>query len=64
MWVVAFMGNQINVKIRQKIRFAYPYFMGFMAILLIVRGLDLNIPFLSPHLEIAAGKVHSCCSKP
>jgi sulfite exporter TauE/SafE len=45
---VFFFGSFINVTARQKIRAAYPYFMFIMACLLIIRGLGLGIPYLSP----------------
>ena len=48
MWGIGFFGSFINMAARQKIRQAYPYVMGIMACLLIVRGLGLGIPYLSP----------------
>jgi len=63
MWGVVFMGNHISINIKKKLKYVYPVFMVLMASALIVRGLDLNIPYLSPHLQVVAGKVHSCCTK-
>lgn len=48
MWGVSFFGSFINLNIRQKIRSAYPYMMAIMACLLILRGLGLGIPYISP----------------
>jgi len=48
MWGVSFFGSFIKVSTRQKIRAAYPYVMLLMACLLIIRGLGLGIPYLSP----------------
>ena len=45
---VSFFGSFIDVKARQKIRAAYPYLMFIMACLLIIRGLGLGIPYVSP----------------
>ena len=45
---VIFFGSFLNVNTRQKIRAAYPYFMFIMACLLIIRGLGLGIPYISP----------------
>lgn len=45
---VSFFGSFINITARQKIRAAYPYLMFIMACLLIIRGLGLGIPYLSP----------------
>ena len=44
----SFFGSFINMTARQKIRAAYPYLMFLIACLLIIRGLGLGIPYLSP----------------
>lgn len=44
-------GNFINLKVRQKISKAIPYFAGLIAILFILRGLSLGIPYISPKTE-------------
>ncbi len=51
MWSIAFFGGFINLRVRQGIKKLYPYVMLAMAILLIIRGLDLNIPYLSPSVN-------------
>jgi len=38
--------------VRQKIRAAYPYMMLLMACLLIIRGMGLGIPYLSPEADM------------
>lgn len=48
MWSVSFYGNYINAGIRKKIRKAYPVLIGLMACLLILRGMGLGIPYVSP----------------
>jgi sulfite exporter TauE/SafE len=53
MWSIAFFGSSLNMKIRLKIKKLYPYVMFLMAILLIVRGLGLEIPFMSPVINQA-----------
>ena len=63
MWSIAFWGNFIGINIRQKIRAAYPYMMLLMACLLIIRGLGLGIPYLSPVADMNK-KIISCCAKP
>ena len=63
MWSIAFWGNFIGIRIRQKIRAAYPYMMMMMACLLIIRGMGLGIPYLSPVADMNK-KIISCCSKP
>ena len=56
MWSVSFFGSFINVQTRVTIRKAYPYLMVGMAFLLILRGLGLDIPFLSPALHVHEGQ--------
>lgn len=56
---IGYLGSIISINLRNKIRRAGPYLAGFMGLLLILRGLNLGIPYLSP--EIKAQKV-SCCS--
>jgi sulfite exporter TauE/SafE len=63
MYAVAFLGQFITVKYRNHIRQAMPYVVSVMAVLLIVRGLNLGIPYLSPQFEKETHKV-SCCEKP
>lgn len=43
--------NKISVSIRTKIRKLIPYAVAVMALLFIVRGLNLGIPYLSPKIE-------------
>jgi sulfite exporter TauE/SafE len=57
MWSIAFFGSSINMNIRLKIRKMYPYVMLLMAILLIIRGLGLEIPYMSPVLNQDQGSV-------
>lgn len=63
MWSIAFWGNFINVGIRQRIRSIYPYMMMMMACLLILRGMGLGIPYVSPMENVTTKKI-SCCAKP
>lgn len=63
MYAVAFLGQFITVKFRNHIRQAMPYVVSVMAIMLIVRGLNLGIPYLSPEFEKEKHTV-SCCEKP
>ena len=64
MWSVAFFGNFIKVSIRQKIRKAYPYMMIGMACLLILRGMGLGIPYVSPRVYNEKKDIQSCCVNP
>ena len=63
MWSIAFFGNYVGVSLRQKIRIAYPYMLGLMACLLILRGMGLGIPYVSPKMNVEKVKIHGCCTK-
>jgi len=63
MYAVAFLGQFITLKYRNHIRHAMPYVVSVMAVLLIIRGLNLGIPYLSPQFEKESHKV-TCCEKP
>lgn len=62
MWCISFFGNFIGLSFRRLVRKAYPYMMVFMASLLILRGMGLGIPYISP--AAAAHKIPVCCPKP
>jgi hypothetical protein len=64
MWSIAFFGNYVGVSFRQKIRRVYPYMMTLMACLLILRGMGLGIPYVSPKMDTAKKEVQGCCAKP
>lgn len=51
MWLVAFLGTKLKLKFGMQIRKAYPYILGLMACLLILRGLGLGIPYVSPTMN-------------
>ena len=48
MLATVLMGNYLNQSIRSKIHKAVPALLFFMAVLLILRGMNLGIPFVSP----------------
>lgn len=56
MFATALMGNYLHQSIRQKINKAVPALLFFMAVLLILRGMNLGIPFISP--EFGSAHVH------
>ena len=56
MFATVLMGNYLNQSLRQKIHKAVPALLFFMAVLLILRGMNLGIPFVSP--ELGAGHHH------
>ncbi len=60
MWSVSFFGNYIGIGLRKKIRSAYPVMMTLMACLLIVRGMGIGIPYLSPAINNNTREVQIC----
>ena len=64
MWSVAFFGNFASIGFRKKIRKAYPYLTTFMACLLILRGIGLGIPYVSPKIDMEKKQVQSCATMP
>jgi hypothetical protein len=63
MLALSLAGNRISLPVRNSIRKAVPVFMGLMALLFILRGLNLGIPYLSPHLSAVTDTQHNCCHK-
>lgn len=55
-------GNLIPFKTRQTLNRAVPVFIGMMAVILILRGMNLGIPFLSP--KMAKETTEVSCHKP
>lgn len=64
MLTVSLLKDYISIRFREGIRKAVPVFVGTMALLLILRGMDLGIPYISPSVEIDNGiSQHQCCHK-
>lgn len=59
MFSLPFVGTYFSPSFRSKMRKAVPVFVGTMALLLILRGMDLGIPYISPSSE----KEHACCTR-
>lgn len=57
--MVAIGGQYFSVAFRKKIQSLLPVFIFSMGILLILRGMNLGIPYLSPHVGIGTDKI-SC----
>ncbi|WP_317897634.1 sulfite exporter TauE/SafE family protein [Aurantibacillus circumpalustris] len=60
MIALPYFGNRINLTFRNKIRKVVPVFLGVMAVLLIVRGLNLGIPYLSPQHNFTKSEIPTC----
>jgi hypothetical protein len=63
MFSVTVLGKYISVQLRNQMRRAVPVFVGVMAVLLILRGLNLGIPYISPEMKATPTGTHSCCHK-
>ncbi|MBI2274306.1 MAG: sulfite exporter TauE/SafE family protein [Bacteroidetes bacterium] len=51
MFALSFFGSMIGMAARNTMKKAVPYVLFTMGILLILRGLNLNIPYISPYLH-------------
>ncbi|MCX6208833.1 MAG: sulfite exporter TauE/SafE family protein [Bacteroidetes bacterium] len=60
MILVSYFGVFVNLSLRNSIKKAMPYFMLCIGVLFILRGLNLNIPFISPLIDNAAARTISC----
>lgn len=57
---LAFWGTRLSWQNRQNMRKLVPYIVGLTAILLIIRGLNLNIPYMSPFISERSANTVSC----
>ncbi|WP_212000995.1 sulfite exporter TauE/SafE family protein [Chitinophaga sp. HK235] len=65
MTTVAWFSHLVSIGIRNRIRSLIPVVVGVMGILLILRGLNLGIPYISPVMSSHSEKVvERCCHKP
>ena len=63
---IAFFANQIKSKYRVKINAALPYLVTIVGLLIVFRGLNLDIPYISPKAKINHETKEvkmSCCHK-
>ncbi|MBO9201898.1 MULTISPECIES: sulfite exporter TauE/SafE family protein [Niastella] len=60
MLLLGVFGMRITLPVRQQLKTAIPFMMAAMAIILILRGLNLGIPFISPVIADVPGNVISC----
>lgn len=57
---LAYWGIHLGFRTRQKLQQLVPYMIALTAILLIIRGMNLNIPWLSPMLTSRSGNTVPC----
>ena len=60
MWSVSIFSGLIRQELRFKARKLYPAIMAFIGILLILRGLNLDIPYISPALHLSDSNPIQC----
>lgn len=58
-----FAAKFVTPNFRLKITKAMPVLVVTMALLFIIRGMNLGIPYLSPQLTVPEDKMHNCCAK-
>jgi sulfite exporter TauE/SafE len=56
--------SSLSLAFRKQMQNLAPVLAGLMACLLILRGLGLGIPYVSPKLSTSNNTAHSCCQKP
>jgi sulfite exporter TauE/SafE len=60
MMLVGYAGQMIKPDVRKSFQKAVPVFIALMGVVLILRGMNLGIPFISPELTHAAGAAINC----
>jgi sulfite exporter TauE/SafE len=67
MFILSLSGKIIKPGLRQRFNRAIPYAATLIALLFILRGLNLGIPYVSPAVaksEATGTTLHACCKKP
>lgn len=60
MFAISYFGSIINLTTRNAIKKMLPYGIAIVGILLILRGMNLNIPYVSPFFDNSSAKVINC----
>jgi uncharacterized protein len=60
MMIIGYFGRMISLPVRNMFKKSIPVFMTIMAIVLILRGMNLGIPFISPMLHGPVGEAIIC----
>ncbi|HVK47594.1 MAG TPA: sulfite exporter TauE/SafE family protein, partial [Pseudobacter sp.] len=60
MFLLSWFGIRISMDVRTNLKRATPFIIAGMGIILILRGMNLGIPFISPVLADAPGAAASC----
>lgn len=57
---LGYWGYRLNAAVRRNLQKLVPVFVMTMGLVLVLRGLDLQIPFISPVLPVLPGNAASC----
>jgi sulfite exporter TauE/SafE len=60
MMIVGYFGRMVSLPVRNMFRQSVPVFMSIIGIILILRGMNIGIPFISPVLEGASQSAAAC----
>ncbi len=60
MFAISYFGSRISLSARNTMKKAVPFVMLLMGVLLILRGLNLNIPYISPYLSSQSKDIIPC----
>lgn len=63
MLFVSLASRFIGIEFRNRIRKVVPVFVVLMSVVLIMRGMNLGIPYLSPEMSKTDCTKHTCCHK-
>jgi len=63
MFLVAFSSHLFPVDVRSRIRKTVPVFMVVIGSLLVLRGMNLGIPYMSPKFDERGQIKHNCCQR-
>jgi len=60
---VIYLFHLVPERIKSSCNFIYRYLLIILGVLLILRGLNLGIPYISPAYNVETEEVHGCCHK-
>lgn len=53
MMAVTFMANKLSLQVRRRMNKAVPYILTIVGVMVVLRGMNLGIPFVSPNVNMA-----------
>jgi sulfite exporter TauE/SafE len=64
MVAIPYASGWISFRFRNAARTTVPYFVAFTGLLLVLRGMGLGIPYISPSFDDAAASCHNQANRP